>query len=229
MKDIDRTINTKLSEEEKRENETGTFEKRVPKDQTQEAIENIRKYVKELLEIDDLKASREANPKLYDNRMLTIIAWFDYLKWHKSNSSEFEEAKKLLLSIGKKHPKIAEWVDDVITKEKPEPPVSLWGAELNVDKTNELIIDANAKIVVDSEEAKKLIDKECLIGSKEYNELQYNYDVIVNGKKYEHLCHIVKYIPKCDLPEDCPYIVHLIDWEKKANGTRVLRFSVLEK
>lgn len=231
MSDIDRQIkdiDAKLAELEKEENVVEEPKKRERKDQTQDAIETIRECVKELLEIDDLKASRDADPKLHDNRMLTIVSWFNYLKWNKADTPEFEEAKNLVMSIGEKHPKLAEWCKDFIEKEKPEPPVALWDAELNVDKTNELVIEDGAKIVVDVEKAKEMIDTEWLVGSNEYNELEFEYKVIVNDKEYNHLYHIVKYLPKCERPEDCPYIVHLTNWDKNADGDRVLKFNVLE-
>ena len=231
MKDIDKLISeidAKLAELEKEEGNIEERPKRKPLDQTKEAIETIRECVNEILEIDDLKTSREANQKLYTNRMLTIVSWFNYLKREKQDTKEFEEAKDLILSIGNKHQRLAEWCEELVNRPLPEPPVSLWGAELNVDKTNELIIEDGAKIVVDSEKAKQIIDTEWLIGTKEYNELKFEYKVIVNEKEYDCLYHIVNYIPKCERPEDCPYIVSLTDWEKNSNGERVLKFNVLE-
>ncbi len=180
------------------------------------------------MEIDDLKASREADQKLHDNRMLTIVSWFNYLKREKQDTKEFEEAKDLVLSIGNKHQRLAKWCEDLVNRPLPEPPVSLWGAELNVDKTNEFIIEEGAKIVVDSEKAKQIIDTEWIIGTPEYNDLKFEYKVIVNEKEYDCLYHIVNYLPKCERHEDCPYIVSLTDWEKNSNGERVLKFNVLE-
>ena len=231
MKDIDKLISeidAKLAELEKEEGNIEERPKRKPLDQTKEAIETIRECVNEILEIDDLKASREANQKLHTNRMLTIVSWFNYLKREKQDTKEFEEAKDLILSIGNKHQRLAEWCEDLVNEPLSEPPVLLLGAELNVDKTNELIIEDGAKIVVDSEKAKQIIDAEWTIGTKEYNELKFDYKVIVNEKEYDCLYHIVDYIPKCERPEDCPYIVSLTDWEKNSNGERVLKFNVLE-
>ena len=231
MKDIDKLISeidAKLAELEKEEGNIEERPKRKPLDQTKEAIETIRECVNEILEIDDLKASREANQKLHTNRMLTIVSWFNYLKREKQDTKEFEEAKDLILSIGNKHQRLAEWCEDLVNEPLSEPPVLLLGAELNVDKTNELIIEDGAKIVVDSEKAKQIIDAEWTIGTKEYNELKFDYKVIVNEKEYDCLYHIVNYIPKCERPEDCPYIVSLTDWEKNSNGERVLKFNVLE-
>ncbi len=231
MKDIDKLISeidAKLAELEKEEGNIEERPKRKPLDQTKEAIETIRECVNEILEIDDLKTSREANQKLYTNRMLTIVSWFNYLKREKQDTKEFEEAKDLILSIGNKHQRLAEWCEDLVNEPLSEPPVLLLGAELNVDKTNELIIEDGAKIVVDSEKAKQIIDAEWTIGTKEYNELKFDYKVIVNEKEYDCLYHIVNYIPKCERPEDCPYIVSLTDWEKNSNGERVLKFNVLE-
>ena len=231
MKDIDKLISeidAKLAELEKEEGNIEERPKRKPLNQTKEAIETIRECVNEILEIDDLKTSREANQKLYTNRMLTIVSWFNYLKREKQDTKEFEEAKDLILSIGNKHQRLAEWCEDLVNEPLSEPPVLLLGAELNVDKTNELIIEDGAKIVVDSEKAKQIIDTEWLIGTKEYNELKFKYKVIVNEKEYDCLYHIVNYIPKCERPEDCPYIVSLTDWEKNSNGERVLKFNVLE-
>lgn len=231
MKDIDKQINeidAKLAELEKEEGSIEERPKGKPLDQTKEAIETIRECVKEVLEIDDLKASREADQKLHDNRMLTIVSWFNYLKREKQDTKEFEEAKDLVLSIGNKHQRLAEWCEDLVNRPLPEPPVSLWGAELNVDKTNEFIIEEGAKIVVDSEKAKQIIDTEWIIGTPEYNDLKFEYKVIVNEKKYDCLYHIVNYLPKCERHEDCPYIVSLTDWEKNSKGERVLKFNVLE-
>ena len=231
MKDIDKQtseIDAKLVELEKEEGNIEERPKRKPLDQTKEAIETIRECVNEILEIDDLKASREANQKLHTNRMLTIVSWFNYLKREKQDTKEFEEAKDLILSIGNKHQRLAEWCEDLVNEPLSEPPVLLLGAELNVDKTNELIIEDGAKIVVDSEKAKQIIDAEWTIGTKEYNELKFDYKVIVNEKEYDFLYHIVNYIPKCERPEGCPYIVSLTDWEKNSNGERVLKFNVLE-
>ena len=231
MKDIDKLISeidAKLAELEKEEGNIEERPKRKPLDQTKEAIETIRECVNEILEIDDLKASREANQKLHTNRMLTIVSWFNYLKREKQDTKEFEEAKDLILSIGNKHQRLAEWCEDLVNEPLSEPPVLLLGAELNVDKTNELIIEDGAKIVVDSEKAKQIIDAEWTIGTKEYNELKFDYKVIVNEKEYDCLYHIVNYFPKCERPEDCPYIVSLTDWEKNSNGERVLKFNVLE-
>ena len=231
MKDIDKLISeidAKLAELEKEEGNIEERPKRKPLNQTKEAIETIRECVNEILEIDDLKTSREANQKLYTNRMLTIVSWFNYLKREKQDTKEFEEAKDLILSIGNKHQRLAEWCEDLVNEPLSEPPVLLLGAELNVDKTNELIIEDGAKIVVDSEKAKQIIDAEWTIGTKEYNELKFDYKVIVNEKEYDCLYHIVNYIPKCERPEDCPYIVSLTDWEKNSNGERVLKFNVLE-
>ena len=231
MKDIDKLISeidAKLAELEKAEGNIEERPKRKPLDQTKEAIETIRECVNEILEIDDLKTSREANQKLHTNRMLTIVSWFNYLKREKQDTKEFEEAKDLILSIGNKHQRLAEWCEDLVNEPLSEPPVLLLGAELNVDKTNELIIEDGAKIVVDSEKAKQIIDAEWTIGTKEYNELKFDYKVIVNEKEYDCLYHIVNYIPKCERPEDCPYIVSLTDWEKNSNGERVLKFNVLE-
>ena len=231
MKDIDKLISeidAKLAELEKEEGNIEERPKRKPLDQTKEAIETIRECVNEILKINDLKASREANKKLNTNRMLTIVSWFNYLKREKQDTKEFEEAKDLILSIGNKHQRLAEWCEDLVNEPLSEPPVLLLGAELNVDKTNELIIEDGAKIVVDSEKAKQIIDAEWTIGTKEYNELKFDYKVIVNEKEYDCLYHIVNYIPKCERPEDCPYIVSLTDWEKNSNGERVLKFNVLE-
>ena len=231
MKDIDKLISeidAKLAELEKEEGNIEERPKRKPLDQTKEAIETIRECVNEILEIDDLKASREANQKLHTNRMLTIVSWFNYLKREKQDTKEFEEAKDLILSIGNKHQRLAEWCEDLVNEPLSEPPVLLLGAELNVDKTNELIIEDGAKIVVDSEKAKQIIDAEWTIGTKEYNELKFDYKVIVNEKEYDCLYHIVNYIPKCERPEDCPYIVSLTDWGKNSNGERVLKFNILE-
>ena len=89
MKDIDKQINeidAKLAELEKEEGSIEERPKRKPLDQTEEAIETIRECVKEVLEIDDLKASREADQKLHDNRMLTIVSWFNYLKREKQDT-----------------------------------------------------------------------------------------------------------------------------------------------
>ena len=231
MKDIDKQISeidAKLAKLEKEEGNIKEKPKRKPLNQTKEAIETIRECVNEVLEIDDLKSSRELDKKLYDNRILTIVSWFDYLKSEKQDTKEFEEAKDLVLSIGNKHQRLAKWCKDLVNSPLPEPPVLLLDAELNVDKTNELIIKDGAKIVVDSEKAKQIIDTEWQIGTKEYNELKFKYKVIVNEKEYDCLYHIVDYIPKCERPEDCPYIVSLTDWGKNSNGERVLKFNVLE-
>lgn len=231
MKDIDKQISeidAKLAKLEKEEGSIKERPKRKPLNQTKEAIETIRECVNEILEIDDLKSSRELDKKLYDNRILTIVSWFDYLKSEKQDTKEFEEAKDLVLSIGNKHQMLAKWCKDLVNSPLPEPPVLLLDAELNVDKTNELIIKDGAKIVVDSEKAKQIIDTEWLIGTKEYNELKFKYKVIVNEKEYDCLYHIVNYFPKCERPEDCPYIVSLTDWGKNSNGERVLKFNVLE-
>ena len=231
MKDIDKQISEIDAKLAKLEKEEGSIKKRPKRkllNQTKVAIETIRECVNEVLEIDDLKSSRELDKKLYDNRILTIVSWFDYLKSEKQDTKEFEEAKDLVLSIGNKHQKLAKWCEDLVNSPLPEPPVLLLDAELNVDKTNELIIKDGAKIIVDSEKAKQIIDTEWLIGTKEYNELKFKYKVIVNEKEYDCLYHIVDYIPKCERPEDCPYIVSLTDWGKNSNGERVLKFNVLE-
>ena len=231
MKDIDKQISeidAKLAKLEKEEGSIKERPKRKLLNQTKVAIETIRECVNEVLEIDDLKSSRELDKKLYDNRILTIVSWFDYLKSEKQDTKEFEEAKDLVLSIGNKHQKLAKWCEDLVNSPLPEPPVLLLDAELNVDKTNELIIKDGAKIIVDSEKAKQIIDTEWQIGTKKYNKLKFKYKVIVNEKEYDCLYHIVDYIPKCERPEDCPYIVSLTDWEKNSNGERVLKFNVLE-
>lgn len=119
MKDIDKQISeidAKLAELEKEEGSIEERPKRKPLDQTKEAIETIRECVKEVLEIDDLKASREADQKLHDNRMLTIVSWFNYLKREKQDTKEFEEAKDLVLSIGNKHQRLAEWCDNLVNR-----------------------------------------------------------------------------------------------------------------
>lgn len=231
MNDIDakiKEIDAQLEELEKEEKLMPKREVREIKDQTQDAIEAVRECVEEVLEIEDLKKSRDEDPKLYSNRMLTIVSWFDYLKWEKIDTPEYEEAKNLIISMGEKHPRIADWCRHLIEAEKPEPPVTLWDAELNVDKTNELIIEDGAKIVVDAEQAKKVIDTEWVLGTKEYNELELQYDVVVDGQVYNHLYHVVDYLPRCEKNEECPYIVHLAGWEKKDNNERVLKFNVLE-
>ena len=231
MKDIDKQISeidAKLAKLEKEEGSIKERPKRKPLNQTKEAIETIRECVNEVLEIDDLKSSRELDKKIYDNRILTIVSWFDYLKSEKQDTKEFEEAKDLVLSIGNKHQMLAKWCKDLVNSPLPEPPVLLLDAELNVDKTNERIIKDGAKIVVDSEKAKQIIDTEWLIGTKEYNELKFKYKVIVNEKEYDCLYHIVNYFPKCERPEDRHYIVSLTDWGKNSNGERVLKFNILE-
>ena len=231
MKDIDKQISeidAKLAKLEKEEGNIKEKPKRKPLNQTKEAIETIRECVNEILEIDDLKSSRELDKKIYDNRILTIVSWFDYLKSEKQDTKEFEEAKDLVLSIGNKHQRLSEWCEDLLNEPLSEPSVLLLGAELNVDKTNELIIEDGAKIVVDSEKAKQIIDAEWIVGTKEYNEFKFDYKVIVNEKEYDFLYHIVNYIPKCERPEGFPYIVSLTDWEKNSNGERVLKFNVLE-
>lgn len=231
MKDIDKQISEIDAKLAKLEKEEGSIKKRPKRkllNQTKVAIETIRECVNEVLEIDDLKSSKELDKKLYDNRILTIVSWFDYLKSEKQDTKEFEEAKDLVLSIGNKHQKLAKWCEDLVNSPLPEPPVLLLDAELNVDKTNELIIKDGTKIIVDSEKAKQIIDTEWQIGTKEYNKLKFKYKVIVNEKEYDCLYHIVDYIPKCERPEDCPYIVSLTDWEKNSNGERVLKFNVLE-
>lgn len=234
MNEIDKKISeidAKLAELENEEANHEERAKRKPVNQTKEAIETIRECVKEILEIDDLKASREADQKLYNNRILTIVSWFNYLKEKKQDTKEFEEAKDLILSIGNKHQKLAEWCENLVTKPllEPESSVSIYDAELNIDKTNELIIENVAKIIVDTEKAKQIIDTGWLIGTKEYNDLKFEYKVIVNEKEYDCLYHIVNYIPKCECPEDCPYIVLLTEWEKNSNDERILRFNILER
>ena len=83
---------------------------------TQDAISTIRECVSQVLEIENLKTSREENPKEHDNRMLTIVSWFNYLKKESQDTKEYEEAKDLILSIAKKHPEIAEWCENLINK-----------------------------------------------------------------------------------------------------------------
>ena len=70
MKDIDKQISeidAKLAKLEKEEGNIKEKPKRKPLNQTKEAIETIRECVNEILEIDDLKSSRELDKKLREN------------------------------------------------------------------------------------------------------------------------------------------------------------------
>lgn len=198
------------------------------KDYTIDAIEAIRECVNEFLEIDDLKANKEQNEKLYNNRKLTIVSCYNYLKKKKSDTKEFEEAKKLILSISNKHQKLASWCEYVINIPLTKSPILISDAELNIDKTNELIIDDGPIIIVDTEKAKKLIDLKIVLGSHDYNNLKFEYKVIANGKEYNWLYHVVNYMPKCDCSESCPYRVSLIGWEKNKDNERILKFNIFE-
>lgn len=204
---------------------------RIALNQTYEAIEAIRKCVEEILSIDDIKASKEADSELYYSRKLTIISWFYYLKREKQDSNEYEEAKNLILSIGNKHPMLAKWCDDLVNKQlsESEQHFSLLGVELNIDKTNELIIKDDVKIVVDASKAKRLIDNQWLIGTQEYNEMELEYKIIVDEKEYNCLWHIANYIPQCECPEDCPYEASIIAFKKNSDGERILEINVRQR
>ena len=231
MKNIDERIKEIDAELARLEQEETNIEEKPERellDKTEEAIENIRESVSELIEIEDIKANLELNPEHYNNRNLNIVSWFNYLKRHKPETSEYEEAKDLVISIGKKHPILAEWCNNLIEKPLAEPPIYMYNAELNIDKTNEFIITEGVKIIVDRDKAKEIVDTKWVIGTKEYNELKFEYKIIVNEKEYKCLYHIVNYIPKCEYPEDCPYMVSLTDWETADNGERLLRFNILE-
>lgn len=120
MKDADqliKEINQKLEELEGKpiiEEEPIIERNRI--DQTATAIKTIRECVTEVLNIKDLKASRKENEKIFDNRLLTIVSWFNYLKKEKSTTAEYEEAKTLVQNIGKQHPQLEKWCERIIER-----------------------------------------------------------------------------------------------------------------
>lgn len=81
-------------------------------EQAKEGVSIIKKCVDELLEIDDLEAERKKDEEKYDNRILTIVSWYNYLK--RTRSDEIIGAKDLIMCISKKHPKLTKWCMELI-------------------------------------------------------------------------------------------------------------------
>ena len=221
-----KSVEERIKESEKKLEEIRK-KKEALKDKPKESIKELRQCVKELVEIDNIKNSYEEDPELYMDRARKIINSFHYLQDHQQNSLELQEAKELIKSIGKKHPKLENWCKELIKSETPKA-LALWDAEFNIDRNSEFIIEKDSKIVVDREKAKKIIDTEWYIGSKEYDNLQFEYKVIVKGKEYNHLYHLVNYSSECEKPENCPYRVELTSWKKNEKGERILIFNITE-
>ena len=81
---------------------------------TETAIETIREVVSEINSIDDLKKFRDNNEQLYNDRILTIVSWFKYLEREENGSAYYEDAKKLIMSIGEKHTILFDWCKGLV-------------------------------------------------------------------------------------------------------------------
>ena len=100
----------------KKKSKKKSVKQQKPIDRTKQALDAIKECVNEILEIDNLEESRNQDLQYYNNRNLTIVSWFYYLKRQKPNTKEYEEAKELILSIGKKHKKLEKWCEELVNE-----------------------------------------------------------------------------------------------------------------
>lgn len=174
------------------------------KDQKEEALNEIKEIIAQLNEKEDLKKFREENLEEYQNMILTIVSWFNYLK---NESKCYIEAKESIRSFGEKHEKLREWCNDLVGNETFAKSYESKNLILNIKETDTLIINDNLKIVVNLDEYKKYI--------KDYQSLHlrnifYSYRVIDDKEEY-----VIKkgwkknrFYKEEDKP--CPYLITVI-------------------
>ncbi len=229
-RDIDKQISEidkKLAELDKEENKTSNSLKKQIPDQTNEAIKTIREVVKELLEINELDLKEKENGNEHRNLILTIVSWFNYLKKENPDSKEFEEAKKLIISVGEKHTKLYDWCAELIEKPLPkyEPYINLSDVELNVSKSNEYEIKEDLKVIFDLDNVKEYINIEET--GENLNNRFLKYKVIYKGKEYNNKLYYENYLPKWEIDDDCDYRITAMNAKKDNNNNYYVYFNVL--
>lgn len=221
IKDIDKQLE-ELEKEEAEYKENKIVKEKV--DQSEEAINTIKECVDELLEIDDLKESKENDTENYNNRLLTIVSWFNYLKREKNNSKEYTEAIDLIKSVGNKHEILNQWCNNLIDSDiKENRSLFLNGLELNISESNVLKINDNISIEVDSEQVKEFIEKHEIINNK-----KIDYKVIIDDKTYNFVLEFKDGIISYSKDETCPYYVNVETWSKD-DGQYIIKFGIMEK
>lgn len=226
-KDIDKKIkeiDKQLATLDKEEQNKTTHSKSERPDQTEEAIETIKEVVQELLEIDELDLNDKE--KGHRNLLLTIVSWFNYLKKENPESAEYEEAKKLIMTIGEKHKKLYDWCQDFIDKPLPqyEPFINLSDIELNVSESCEYVVKDDLKVIFNLENVKEYV--EINESGENLNSRVLKYKVIYRDKEYDCTQYYENYLPKWDIDDECDYRVEAMNATRKGDNYYVY-FNVI--
>lgn len=215
----------KLEREEK-EKESRVQTPREPKNQSEKALECIKEVTEELNNIEDLKEYRNQNRDDYESILLTIVSWFKYLKDNYPNSEEHISAKELLLSVTEKHPKLSNWINNLIEEVSPEyEPRINTQVELNMSESNEYIVNDDLSITFDTNEVKDYMEK--TKSGKDLNKRVLNYIITYKDKEYK--CHFTykDYRPIWEYDSECPFRVTIINVKKDDKGNNIVIFHIL--
>ena len=230
IKEIDKQI--RKIEKEERENPI-KYEKKEEIDQSEEAINTIKECVNEILEIDNLEEDRQNNSDNYNNRMLTIVSWFMYLKRKKLDSKEYNEAVELIKNIGIKHNTLSSWCNDLINKNvdtnESVKKINLINIVSNVSDNNEYVVNDNLKIVFDLDNVKSQANdnkQDILVNS---SNKKYIFNIIYNNEVFSVEQTFDNLQPKNNLDDSCPVNVIINNEYKDENSKYFVDFNVIEK
>lgn len=230
IKKIDQKLE-ELEREEREQNEKkaqmgNDLPKREPVDYTQEAIDTIREMVNEMLEIEDLATYREQHLEEHKSRILTLVQWFMYLKREKNTTSEYEEAKKLVMSVGEKHRKLYDWCDELVNKPLPEyEPSIMLDIDFNVSEGTECKVKDDLKVIFDYNQVKEYASYTLLEGN--LNNRVLDYKVVYKEKEYPVHHYFKDYMPNWEYDEECPYRVTVINASKDENENYIVNLNVM--
>ena len=205
-----------------------------------QAYNKVKECVDKMLSYDSLE-------DIENTTIITgLVANFDELKYNAKESEEFKKSSELIRSIAKKFPTLESWCKNIINDFSDKPVMywknvleeenksqkednsvfHIWGAKINLDKTNELIVKDNVKIVVNAQMIKDLIDKDYIFGTEEYMSIEIPYDLFIGQDKYSF---VYRTNGNSSNDDKCPYLVILSNFKKDDDGSRVVVFDILEK
>lgn len=194
-------------------------------DQSEDAINAIRKSVNELIEIDDLESYRKEHLSEYKNKILTIVSYFKYLQREKQDGSEYQEVKNLIMSLGEKYTNLYDWCKDLVeNKDEESSNLSLNDVQVNVNESCEYQVNEDLKIVFDLDQVKDYVEKEIL--TDEMNEKVIDYKVIYKGVTYNYHHYYENYVPKWSHDDECPFIVIVTGATKNSDGDYIVSFNL---
>lgn len=189
-------------------------------------IDKIKDWVNEILSINE-KDSEQIEKELYSSKAGEIISLVIDLK---ERNKEYEEAKELIMSIGKKHSKLYNWCKEFIEKPIPEyDDFPIKEVELNISKSNEYKIKDKVKVVFDYKEVKEYATKQ-ENAKKEGTLLKFgelNYKVICDNKEYKFRNYIENYKPNQESDPKCPYKVYSPAVKIDENGDYIVTFHIM--